>query len=89
MTNVFHVVFLIIEVSTHMPLARHDNYDTLATVDQLVSTHMPLARHDRATRTISIVCGVSTHMPLARHDTTSGTILYTVLRFYSHASCEA
>ena len=33
-------------VSTHMPLARHDEeFDILKGIG-LVSTHMPLARHD-------------------------------------------
>ena len=34
-----------LQVSTHMPLARHDVY-TDNSVFLIVSTHMPLARHD-------------------------------------------
>ena len=34
------------EVSTHMPLARHDSNVSITSVEHIVSTHMPLARHD-------------------------------------------
>ena len=34
------------EVSTHMPLARHDFDAPFQNKDDNVSTHMPLARHD-------------------------------------------
>ena len=33
-------------VSTHMPLARHDDNTRRNNVGNDVSTHMPLARHD-------------------------------------------
>ena len=33
-------------VSTHMPLARHDDEDAEEHFCGCVSTHMPLARHD-------------------------------------------
>ena len=35
-----------IEVSTHMPLARHDAVAFAPILTVVVSTHMPLARHD-------------------------------------------
>ena len=37
---------IVLEVSTHMPLARHDLGMMLAVHRASVSTHMPLARHD-------------------------------------------
>ena len=36
----------LIGVSTHMPLARHDEYRAFKRDTVCVSTHMPLARHD-------------------------------------------
>ena len=46
MTNWAKEKRLPVNVSTHMPLARHD-YDIPASyVVGIVSTHMPLARHD-------------------------------------------
>ena len=58
-----------IQISTHMPLARHDQYIVMRKSIISISTHMPLARHDwnalRSTRCIDVI---STHMPLARHD---------------------
>ena len=57
-------------VSTHMPLARHDQILSTANKFIVVSTHMPLARHDCITPDILAQLGVSTHMPLARHDST-------------------
>ena len=35
------------DVSTHMPLARHDAKRANTRMAALVSTHMPLARHDK------------------------------------------
>ena len=37
-----------IQVSTHMPLARHDVVSENVIRSPTVSTHMPLARHDEA-----------------------------------------
>ena len=57
------------EVSTHMPLARHDALVGVVSKPRLfVSTHMPLARHDMMFDTDAVGTFVSTHMPLARHD---------------------
>ena len=56
------------EVSTHMPLARHDGYIDIAALNACVSTHMPLARHDIIKTYCYLKSFVSTHMPLARHD---------------------
>ena len=57
------------EVSTHMPLARHDPHPTMQKSCWItVSTHMPLARHDGNQDDPSDPIPVSTHMPLARHD---------------------
>ena len=76
-------------VSTHMPLARHDEVRVVFINGVRVSTHMPLARHDLHIYLDSILTNVSTHMPLARHDKT-GTVRISRSRgFYSHASCEA
>ena len=36
----------IINISTHMPLARHDLLFKPIQIICLISTHMPLARHD-------------------------------------------
>ena len=55
-------------VSTHMPLARHDPVDYTDSIVAIVSTHMPLARHDVEYWQGDSGTGVSTHMPLARHD---------------------
>ena len=55
-------------VSTHMPLARHDEEMQTQTKTILVSTHMPLARHDNSYDGMNAFLSVSTHMPLARHD---------------------
>ncbi len=35
-----------VQVSTHMPLARHDDGENEKNIETEVSTHMPLARHD-------------------------------------------
>ena len=35
-----------LEISTHMPLARHDLTISESCADTRISTHMPLARHD-------------------------------------------
>ena len=35
-----------VNVSTHMPLARHDSLNIINGYTRAVSTHMPLARHD-------------------------------------------
>ena len=56
------------DVSTHMPLARHDRQPHIQEYQYLVSTHMPLARHDRRALPFLSQKTVSTHMPLARHD---------------------
>ena len=62
------------EVSTHMPLARHDGEKHLYIFGKsIVSTHMPLARHDPLFSLTIPVFVVSTHMPLARHDAYSAT----------------
>ena len=79
-----------LQVSTHMPLARHDTACKPIAEQQGVSTHMPLARHDADTiREEITVLEVSTHMPLARHDGDYGASSATGYSFYSHASCEA
>ena len=57
-----------IEVSTHMPLARHDVGLDIIISTRIVSTHMPLARHDSSGGDLTTIALVSTHMPLARHD---------------------
>ena len=36
----------LVDVSTHMPLARHDLAYLQKLLSAFVSTHMPLARHD-------------------------------------------
>ena len=54
-----------------------------------VSTHMPLARHDFSEPVTQVYFLVSTHMPLARHDRPDKLRSFRILRFYSHASCEA
>ena len=41
-------------VSTHMPLARHDNLFRVGRGENRVSTHMPLARHDDANNDFDI-----------------------------------
>ena len=79
----------IIEVSTHMPLARHDFIQPATSIHVIVSTHMPLARHDEYMGLEPTVTNVSTHMPLARHDVRATRTLSIVCGFYSHASCEA
>ena len=56
------------EVSTHMPLARHDRLVWHLGRHIYVSTHMPLARHDISDNFAPLTKLVSTHMPLARHD---------------------
>ena len=38
------------KVSTHMPLARHDDFSDVNMIIFDVSTHMPLARHDGSGR---------------------------------------
>ena len=59
----------VLEVSTHMPLARHDALDPDSQAYAIqVSTHMPLARHDVVSENVIRSPTVSTHMPLARHD---------------------
>ena len=63
-----YAMFVYDGVSTHMPLARHDDKFN-GTVEQWkVSTHMPLARHDGVRPVMYCHINVSTHMPLARHD---------------------
>ena len=42
------IAYDIFVVSTHMPLARHDDEIKAAVSYWKVSTHMPLARHDPA-----------------------------------------
>ena len=39
-------------VSTHMPLARHDEASSQLNSREFVSTHMPLARHDILTKSL-------------------------------------
>ena len=79
-----------VNVSTHMPLARHDCEFYVYTARAAVSTHMPLARHDRIERKIGVQnFRVSTHMPLARHDCRNHRDGQRLYGFYSHASCEA
>ena len=77
------------EVSTHMPLARHDAVCRNCPTCTDVSTHMPLARHDEAVFKNQKLAIVSTHMPLARHDDLMNALLTIYCSFYSHASCEA
>ena len=77
------------DVSTHMPLARHDFMFFPFLIQLVVSTHMPLARHDQRRRQRFSRKVVSTHMPLARHDTDDYGVIEDVVSFYSHASCEA
>ena len=77
------------DVSTHMPLARHDDLVGQFPAMVSVSTHMPLARHDSDDVETNISKIVSTHMPLARHDMEKIYQLDIELSFYSHASCEA
>ena len=36
-----------LQISTHMPLARHDAKTLSGCGAQWISTHMPLARHDK------------------------------------------
>ena len=37
-------------ISTHMPLARHDDFTLILAYNKtIISTHMPLARHDAVT----------------------------------------
>ena len=78
-----------INVSTHMPLARHDLCFIHDTHSVNVSTHMPLARHDYLAGNGFTNIAVSTHMPLARHDHTTTRRVMRSGSFYSHASCEA
>ena len=47
MTDAFNIGTVFPEVSTHMPLARHDNFVKTVSPYIGVSTHMPLARHDQ------------------------------------------
>ena len=69
MTVILLAVSATTAVSTHMPLARHDDRPTNALiVVYVVSTHMPLARHDERKVPGRPCADVSTHMPLARHD---------------------
>ena len=37
---------LLLQISTHMPLARHDLTSYMSFIQHTISTHMPLARHD-------------------------------------------
>ena len=81
---------IVIIVSTHMPLARHDAA-TMAygsctgafLLTCLLRGMTPLDR-DKFNGTV-----VSTHMPLARHDCTVSVTPKCYSGFYSHASCEA
>ena len=50
MTICFLLFFCHAFVSTHMPLARHDQRPGKSTSVFFVSTHMPLARHDQTTK---------------------------------------
>ena len=61
-------VAVVLYVSTHMPLARHDDMSVREIREFKVSTHMPLARHDEMFMTAFEDLDVSTHMPLTRHD---------------------
>ena len=56
------------EVSTHMPLTRHDRVLCDNGTFVIVSTHMPLTRHDGWDASPWVWVIVSTHMPLTRHD---------------------
>ena len=58
------------DISTHMPLARHDVTNMADFRHLEISTHMPLARHDRTIIDLLTYPYISTHMPLARHDKT-------------------
>ena len=78
-----------LQVSTHMPLARHDTLCHRAEQGIYVSTHMPLARHDFKGKVAARAYDVSTHMPLARHDYAHQNLFCREKCFYSHASCEA
>ena len=79
-----------LNISTHMPLARHDDQKHSNQKKQEISTHMPLARHDRMELFhFSLIPLISTHMPLARHDESHHIRQTPDHDFYSHASCEA
>ena len=77
------------KISTHMPLARHDDTTHINFPSTNISTHMPLARHDGRGGAPLLDWEISTHMPLARHDEVQNSNLIAVRDFYSHASCEA
>ena len=62
-------------ISTHMPLARHDDMKHCYYTGLPISTHMPLARHDGFFELKFLFKIISTHMPLARHDENGGTLL--------------
>ena len=89
MTPVRYVWLHISQVSTHMPLARHDSIPICSAYSSAVSTHMPLARHDCGSQWTANYTTVSTHMPLARHDLALTHPYISFFCFYSHASCEA
>ena len=68
MTWVANSLFNFTNISTHMPLARHDGFTWQQIRKESISTHMPLARHDPVPNLLSDDSTISTHMPLARHD---------------------
>ena len=82
-----HRFFL--NVSTHMPLARHDASVGLSAAQNMVSTHMPLARHDLVDgKLMCIVSSFYSHASCeAWHERDEFTNYFA--SFYSHASCEA
>ena len=89
MTAAVYVRDSIGEVSTHMPLARHDQQPRgKGCAGKGVSTHMPLARHDGGKNDIYMIARFLLTCLLRGMTYTckSGT---TVWSFYSHASCEA
>ena len=76
-------------VSTHMPLARHDDAAPAFLNMLAVSTHMPLARHD-VTWLLDFVIWEFLLTCLLRGMTTLAHSKRIVsFCFYSHASCEA
>ena len=76
-------------VSTHMPLARHDQWHVSGL--RGFAFLLTCLLRGMTTRILTNLKSmtVSTHMPLARHDHRQYHATVCVLRFYSHASCEA
>ena len=81
MTYLLYDFLFFINISTHMPLARHDAPQTTRRLLLQISTHMPLARHDTIALTKLCERMISTHMPLARHDAGNWTTLNNAIAF--------